>query len=416
MANAHKFQIDPEQAVDALFQRGLINSDGTSQYLQTVVDDMLERDANQFFWEEHFSVDGTKYLINPAKPREDPSFTVTSIVNRPTPMANPMNPLSEVAQMDTQGFESFSDTIGQFGMGQFETSFSREELKAELAALDVADRNIIVGFSIKLATLIRSHNYNLSNLAAQTLSKGGGYDMVGREGITPGMTHKFRNYVPAGNYLKAGAKVWTDNTADIPSQMMKIEQDWKMAKGYDGLMEWDLPYELIVNNLINNEYFKKEVNRYIRLYAPDKVLVIQTDGSTGVDVSSITWEQLVEYSRSSISKISPIRVIKESQVSQNITNIKTVKGWKNGVAVLRPLGLAGKIVHSDTADVYMLQKEANKTVDFSIANAQGGLLYVINKIVPNGLYKAYHTDVIGRYRPVLTEFTHHIIVDYTTAN
>lgn len=416
MANAHKRQIDPEQAIDALFQRGYINSDGTSQYLQTIVDDMLVKDANQFFWEEHFSIDGTKYLINPAKPREDPSFTVTSIVNRPTPMANPMNPLSEVAQMDTQGFESFSDTIGQFGMGQFETSLSREELKAELAALDVADRDIIVGFSIKLATLIRSHNYNLSNIAAQTLSKGGGYDMVGREGITPGMTHKFRNYVPTENYLKAGAKVWTDNTADIPSQMMKIEQDWKMAKGYDGLMEWDLPYELIVNNLINNEYFKKEVNRYIRLYAPDKVLVIQTDGSTGVDVSSITWEQLVEYSRSSISKIAPIRVIKESQVSQNITNIKTVKGWKEGVAVLRPLGLAGKIVHSDTADVYMLQKEANKTVDFSIANAQGSLLYVINKIVPNGLYKAYHTDVIGRYRPVLTEFTHHIIVDYTTAD
>lgn len=413
MANAYKKQFNPDEALDLLYQRGLINSDGTSAFVQTLVNDQLEIDANEFFWQEHFTVDGAKYNINPSRPKEDPAFTVKSISRRPVPMANPMAPLSEVAQMDNESYEQRSGTIGQFGMGLFETSLSREELKAELAAMDMENQDVVVGYIRTVADLIKSHNYNLSNIAAQTLSKGGGYDMVGREGVTPGMLHNFPNYVPLDNYKKAITGVWTDANVDVPSDMMKIEQDFKMATGYNGTMEWDLPYDLIVNNLINNKYFKEEVNRYIRLYAPDKVIIVQTDGKTGVDVSSITWEQLVEYSRSTISKIAPIRVVKEQQITQGIVNIRTVSGWKQGVAVLRPLGMAGKVVHSDTADVYLLQREANKTIDFSVATAQGSLLYVINKAVPNGLYKAYHTDVIGRYRPVLTEFMEHIIVDYT---
>lgn len=417
MANAYKKQIDPEQAIDLLFQRGLINSDGTSAFVQTLVNDQIEIDSNAFFWQEHFSIDGVKYNINPSRPKEDPAFVVKNITRRPVPMANPMAPLSEVGQIDNESYEQRSGSIGQFGMGLFETSLSREELKAELAAMAVADQNIITGYIRTVADLIKSHNSNLSNLAAQTLSKGGGYDMVGREGLTPGMTHNFSNYVPRENYKKAGKAVWTDPEADVPSQMMKLEQDFKKEKGLeDTTFEWDLPYDLIVNNLINNKFFKEEVNRYIRLYAPDKVIVVQADGKTGVDVNSITWQQLVEYSRSTISKIAPIRIVKEEQITQGITNIRTVNGWKKGVAVLRPLGLAGKVVHSDTAEVYLLQKEANKTIDFSVATAQGGLLYVINKVVPNGLYKAYHTDIVGRYRPVLTEFMEHVIVDYTTAD
>ena len=63
-----------------------------------------------------------------------------------------------------------------------------------------------------------------------------------------------------------------------------------------------------------------------------------------------------------------------------------------------------------------MQREANKTIDYSIASAQNDLFYIINKVVPNGIYKAYHTDAIGRYMPVLTEFMEHIVVDTLTAD
>jgi hypothetical protein len=166
---------------------------------------------------------------------------------------------------------------------------------------------------------------------------------------------------------------------------------------------------------LKNTAFINEVNRYIRLYAPDKVVIINSGGST-LDTNIITWEQLVAYSRSSVSKISPIIVVKESQVVQDIETTRTVNGWKPNVAVLRPLGMAGVIVHAKTADVQLLQSgEVNPAIAVNIAKVQN-FLYIINKVTPNGLLKSYHTDVIGRYAPVLDESQYHVCVDTSTAD
>jgi hypothetical protein len=168
----------------------------------------------------------------------------------------------------------------------------------------------------------------------------------------------------------------------------------------------------VVNVLLNNAAFKKEVNRYIALYAPDKVIVV-TNGSSTTNVDTITWEQLVAYSRSPISKISPIRIVREQQTVQGITTYYTVNGWNPDVVVLRPLGFAGVVVHAKTADVQLMQSgEVNNGVQFSLAKVQN-MLYVINKVTPNGVLKAYHTDVIGRYATVLTESPYHVVVDIT---
>ena len=166
---------------------------------------------------------------------------------------------------------------------------------------------------------------------------------------------------------------------------------------------------------MNNAAFKKEVNRYIALYAPDKVIVV-TSGSSTTNVDTITWEQLVAYSRSPISKISPIRIVREQQTVQDITTYTNVRGWKNGVAVLRPLGYAGVVVHAKVADVELMKSgEVNSNIQFSLAKVQG-FLNVINKVVPNGMLKAYHTDVLGRYATVLDESPYHVVVDTLTAD
>jgi hypothetical protein len=166
---------------------------------------------------------------------------------------------------------------------------------------------------------------------------------------------------------------------------------------------------------LKNAAFIKEVNRYITLYAPDKVIVV-ANGASNTTVDTITWEQLVAYSRSPISKISPIRIVREQQTVQGITTYTTVKGWKQGVAVLRPLGYAGVLVHAKVADVELMQSgEVNSGIQFSLAKVQG-FLNVINKVTPNGMLKAYHTDVIGRYATVLNESQYHVCVDTTTAD
>lgn len=422
MANALKYAWTPEEAIDKLYQKGFIG--GTNEgFLQTLINNAIEIQENSFFWQEHFRVEGNEYDIDIADMKKNPAWTVRQKINRAVPMADAMAPLSETMQLDAEGFEEKHGSIYQYGKGLFETSMSKLELAARLQELG-GDITLVDGFVRGVADLVRSHNRTISNMAAQTLSRGGEYgnnialtNVAGGTATTRGfsgvVTHQ-PSYIPAANFKRAINDVWSSANADIPEQMRKIEADFKEANYIpDGTpFEWDIPWDTVVNVLLKNAAFIKEVNRYIRLYAPDKVVIINNAGGS-TDVSTITWEQLVEYSRSPISKISPIRVVREQQTVQGITNITTVQGWKSGIVVLRPLGYAGVLVHAKVADVELMRSgEVNSGIQFSLAKVQG-FLNVINKVVPNGMLKSYHTDVIGRYATVLDESQYHVVVDIT---
>lgn len=428
MPNALKYQWNPDEAIEKLYQKGFM--DGTNVgFLQTLIDNTLEIEANAFFWQEHFAVEGNEYKIDLQDTKKNPAWTVRQKVNRIVPMADAMAPLSETAQLDTEGWEEKTGSIYQYGKGLFDTSMSKMELQARLRELNIQDQNLITGFVKGVADLVKTHNFRASYMAAQTLSYGGAYsntNTIAFKGTTgsitstkgfSGVSTMQQSYIPIENFKKAGTKVWSANDCDIPSQMQKIEHDFKVAKNLpdDFAMEWDIPYSIITSILINNSYFKAEVNRWIRLYAPDKVIVV-TSGASGIDTNVITWEQLVAYSRSTISKIAPIRVVKQQSKVQDFTTVTDVSGWKSNTVVLRPLGMAGVLVHAETADVALMRSgEVNSNIQFSLAKIQN-FLYVINKITPNGMLKSYHTDVIGRYATVLNESLYHVVVDIATAD
>ncbi len=423
MANALKFQWSPEEAIDKLYKHGLL--DGTNKgFLQTLIDSTIEIDENAFFWQEHFRVEGNEYEIDLKDLKKNPAWTVRQKINRTVPMADAMAPLSETMQLDAEGFEEKTGSIYLFGKGLFETSMSKLELEARLQELG-QDRDMVEGYVRGVADLVKTHNLRVSNMAAMTLSRGGEYgNMIALTKVGGGTatTQGFSGvqvyqspYIPATNYKKAGAKVWSAADCDIPEQMRKIEFDFKEANNIPEStpFEWDIPWDTVVNILLKNAAFIKEVNRYIALYAPDKVIIVNSGQST-TTVDTITYEQLVAYSRSTISKISPIRIVREQQTVQNITTYHTVKGWNPNVVVLRPLGYAGVLVHAKVAEVELMRSgEVNKTIDFSLAKVQG-FLNVINKTVPNGMLKSYHTDVLGRYATVLDESQYHVVVDITT--
>lgn len=428
MANALKYQWTPDEAIEKLYQKGFMDG-ANAGFLQTLIDNTLEVDDNAFFWQEHFAVEGNEYKIDLGDRKKNPAWTVRQKVNRIVPMADAMAPLSETAQLDTEGWEEKTGSIYQYGKGLFETSMSKLELQARLREFNIQDQNLITGFVKGVADLIKTHNYRASFMAAQTLSYGGAYsntNTIAFNGTTGSITSTMgfsgvattqQSYIPLDNFKTAGTKVWSAADCDIPSQMQKIEQDFKTAKNLpsDFAMEWDIPYSIITSILVNNSFFKAEVNRYIRLYAPDKVIVV-TSGQSGIDANTITWEQLVAYSRSTISKISPIRVVKQQSKVQDFTTVTDVSGWKPNTVVLRPLGMAGVLVHAETADVALMRSgEVNQNIQFSLAKVQN-FLYVINKITPNGMLKSYHTDVIGRYATVLNESLYHVVVDIATAD
>ena len=421
MANALKFQFTPDEALEKLYAKGFL--DGTNRgFLQTLIDNTIEIAENQFFWQEHFRVEGNEYDVDMGDLKKNPAWTVRQRINRTVPMADAMAPLSETMQLDAEGYSEKTGSIYQYGKGLYETSMSKLELQARLQELG-ADQDLVVGYVRGVADLVKSHMLTVSNMAAQTLSRGGQYGNTINLGtaLNPKTTQGFSGvitsqspYIPVANFKHAITTAWTDASADIPEQMRQIEYEFKEANAIpDGTpFEWDIPWDTVVNVLLNNTAFKKEVNRYIRLYAPDKVVVI-TSGSSSTDVDTITYEQLVEYSRSPISKISPIRIVREQQTVQGITTYHTVSGWNPNVVVLRPLGYAGVLVHATPADVQLMRSgEVNNGIQFSLAKIQN-FLYVINKVTPNGMLKAYHTDVIGRYATVLDESPYHVVVDIT---
>lgn len=422
MANALKFQWSPDEAIEKLYKHGLFDNSNRG-FLQTLIDNTIEIDENAFFWQEHFRVEGNEYDIDIADLKKNPAWTVRQKINRTVPMADAMAPLSETMQLDAEGFTEKTGSIYQYGKGLFETSMSKLELQARLRELG-PDQSLVEGYVRGVADLVKTHNLRVSNMAAMTLSRGGEYgNMIALPKVGGGTdtTQGFSGvqvyqspYIPASNYKHAIGKVWSASEADIPEQMRKIEFDFKEANNIPEStpFEWDIPWDTVVNVLLKNAAFIKEVNRYIALYAPDKVIIVNS-GSSTTTVDTITYEQLVAYSRSAISKISPIRIVREQQTVQGITTYHTVKGWNPNVVVLRPLGYAGVLVHAKVADVELMNSgEVNKNIEFSLAKVQG-FLNVINKTVPNGMLKAYHTDVIGRYATVLDESQYHVVVDIT---
>ena len=417
--NAYKYQDNPQTLVEKLYAKGLLNESGNG-FVQKLIDQSIILNANRFFWQENFTVEGKEYLIDLGDTKLDPAWTVRMKTNRPVPTADAMAPLSEVAQLDGEGFKSKTGSIYQWGKGLYDTSMSKLELVARLRELGNVDADLLNGYVRGVADLTNTHMYTLSNLAAQSISKGGAYNNSNIKGFSA-ITVNQEAYVPQANFKTAGAKVWTDADCDIPSQMQKIEYDFKLANNIDAdaAFVWQIPYNMVLTVLMKNKFFKEEVNRYIRFYAKDKVVIVNNNGTTSLDTDVITQEDLINYSRSEISKIAPIIVVKEEQVVQDIKTIRTVNGWDAGKAVLRPVGNGGKcgiIVHSNVADVEMIRSgELNNSVT---ANASKVLnfLYLLNEVSNDGKYKKYATKVIGRYAPVLTEAMQHVVVDTTTAD
>lgn len=418
MANAYKYQDNPQALVEKLYAKGLLNESGNG-FVQKLIDQSIILNANRFFWQENFTVEGNEYLIDLGDTKKNPAWTVRMKTNRPVPTADAMAPLSEVAQLDGEGYTEKTGSIYQWGKGLYDTSMSKLELVARLRELGNVDADLLDGYVRGVADLTNTHMYTLSNLGAQCISKGGAYNNVAIKGFSAISVNQ-EAYVPQANFKTAGAKVWTDADCDIPSQMQKIEYDFKLANNIDSdaAFVWQIPYNMVLTVLMKNKFFKQEVNRYIRFYAKDKVVIVN-NGTTSLDTDVITQEDLINYSRSEISKIAPIIVVKEEQVVQDIKTIRTVNGWDAGKAVLRPVGNGGKcgvIVHSNVADVEMIRSgELNNSVT---ANASKVLnfLYLLNEVSNDGKYKKYATKVIGRYAPVLTEAMQHVVVDTTTAD
>lgn len=305
-------------------------------------------------------------------------------------------PLGETLPRDKNVLQTYMGTVPDFSAkGYVEQAMEREYKQRMLEEYFGDDSDIIMHYADDLQTLFDEANQTLSYIGATALSTGiGKYDKG--DGIKSVI---YKAPIPAENFVKAGEKVWSDPSCKLLSQMQKIEQDFRDRTGYEGPMKWQIEKTQFQNVFLKNAEVIATVQDWRALN--EKVNL------TGMTIT----KDMAMQALAGTDIISPVEIVEESQTDG--TRGK-VKGWKTGIAVLRPSGYAGSIKQATILDAEMTRKYGSTVI--AKVFAKRDLFTIMNTTLNNGNFKEWHTDLLVSAVPVLEEFLYHVIVDTTQAD
>lgn len=351
---------------------------------------------NYTFYLEKFRIDPT---ITPTDEKGQSMFrsTMREIVN--ADLMDMRAPLGDTRVADKVGAAYYNGMIPDFApAGYVEKATERYYKESQFSQF--GDVELLARFATdEVQRMIDSANMTMSYLAAKALSTGETiYDMG--EGIHSAI---YKSYIPEENFVKAGAKVWSDPDALILDYMRDIEKKFKDKWGTEfGGLQWEMTQDMY------DEYFleNKQVKEWVQY--------IYVTNNQPLPNNFTPTREMVE---NAISKhkynLAPIVIVEEKQkdINQGI-----VRGWKEGNAVLRPRGYAGYIRRAEILDEKIYKKYGNNVNVYNFTPALGGLGVFMNSVVVNGNFKEWHTDLFVKAIPTLDEFLYHVIVDTTTAD
>lgn len=375
----------------------------SNRLLQTVVDQSNLIQCN-YGW---YKTQGHKAnFATPTGNDNLATFTVKSRKIEAAPLMDLRAPLGDGNQTDGTGVSFYSATIPDFisTNGYKETAVEREAYERQLANYGNDDDLVQQWLQNRVQALVDSADATMNNMTAQLISKGFiDWSELGRGIQAP--IHKAN--IPSENFVKAGAKVWTDtDNCLVLEQMKKIEDSFRDKWGFTGAMKWQIPYKMFHEVILENA----QVKELIKDYRHNPLLYhAVTEGQSFTEAAFN--QALIDY-----EGISPIEIVKEKE--RNLTHTKDVfvHGWKESVAVLRPAGDAVEFQWKDKLDQSLFEKFGNETIQKVWAKTNDGLGTLVNTTMPNGLYKEWHTDIMLSAVPALIEFNNHVIVDTLTAD
>ena len=350
--------------------------------------------SNHNFWKQKFLVDPN---ITPTAADGTATFKSAMREIETGSMMHMRAPMGDTTVRDKNGIEFYTGVIPDFTSDGFrEQAMERENKEQQFIENFGNDAMIIVQFANEVQALVDSAAQTLSNMGAQVMSKGHIYYNYG-QGITGGL---YKAEIPAENFITAGEKVWADPDCKLLDQMREIENKFKDAWGLEFLMQWEVPYDMWHNVILKNNQIRTWVLENRKL-----------NNQVVVDDMVVTEAMVKEYI-GTFEGVSPIVVIEEKQKDEG----KTVHGWKQNVAVLRPRGYAGVIRHTAILDQKMYQKYGSKLISRVFAKTMDGLFTLENITLDNGNMLEWQTHGLMAAIPSLDEFIWHIIVDTTTAD
>ena len=350
--------------------------------------------ANHTFWQTKFRIDPQ---ITPTNQEGEAVFISKMRELESGFLMDMRAPLGDSVPEDKKGIKYYSGVIPEFiSKGTVEKATERD-YKNRLFE-QFGDATLLAQYAVDvLQPKIDSANQTLSYMSAQLLSTGKiNYNQgVGLQG------NVLKAEVPEENFIKAGEKVWSDPSARILDQIRKIYADFQDKHGNNVAMQLEIPRAMWLEYFLKNEQVIEWV-RYTN--AINNVALPETLALT---------EDMASAALAKFEGLPQIVIVEEKQ--KDVYN-GIVNGWKENVAVLRPVGYAGYIRHTTTEDVRLFSQYGNSVNTYSFASALNGLATVANSVIVNGNFKEWHTHLILPAVPSLDEFLYHVIIDTATAD
>ena len=379
---------------DCTYSKLWDSKEGQDLLVQILNDPELIR-ANFNFWR-------TKFAIDPNETPTDADGTAVFKSElrdiRKSTMLDWRAPLGDSYQAEKGGVSRYTGVIPDFiARGTVEKATERAYREEKYRANYGNDTSLILDYAEEVQLKVDAADQTLSHLSAMLLSTGMTKYDAG-EGIK-GLIYE--SAVPATNFLKAGAKVWTAADCNLLSQMRDLEKKIRESLGMEtASFQWEVPYDIFHNVILKN----KEVIEWIKnwRYVNDRTYV----ESVGAN------ETMFREAIADFEGLSPIVIVAEKQRN----GATMVSGWKSGRVVFRPTGFAGLVRHTSPQDEKLYKDYGASNITRVFAKGPNGLYTIMNTTLDNGNLKEWHIDLMMSAIPSLDEFLYHFIIDTTTAD
>ena len=350
--------------------------------------------ANHTFWTEKFRVDPN---ITPTNQEGEAIFISRMRKLEGGVLMDMRAPLGDSVPEDVKGQEYYSGAIPEFISKGFVEKATERDYKENLFA-QFGDASLVAQYATDvLQSRLDSANQTLSHMYAQLLSTG---KIIYKAGVGI-QGNVLKAAIPANNFLKAGAKVWTDTTARLLDQIVKIVDDINDATGLNIQWQLEVTKDQFKNCFLKNEQVIEWV-RYMNIInnqpLPERLIITRDMAMPALNA---------------FEGLPPIVIVEEKQKDADST---MVHGWKDGIAVLRPVGYAGLVRRTTIKDTELFTKYGNSVNSYSFAPALNGVATIRNSVIVNGNFKEWHADLVLAAVPSLDQFLYHYIIDTTTAN
>jgi hypothetical protein len=359
--------------------------------------------ANYALWKTFFPVDPT--LVATAN---DGTAAIKITAREPehATIADMRAPRG-IGRLGEEGASSFYNaTFADMISVSWQEQAMEREQKERIFAEFGDDAPILLGYATNvLQPRLDGIDMALTNMSMQAISTGQVLYNFG-QGIKSPI---YSAPIPEANKTTAGTKVWADDDCMLLDQIVAISKKYREEVwGRESMeLELDITYEQFTQVFLKN----KQVIDTIKFnYLLDNgQLISQTDA---VPAALITEEAFNRYVAGRFPELPKIRVISEHQKDGD----KIIRGWKSGVAVLRPVGIAGHTYRTEIIDKYLYDKYGNNQIVKVFGTTLDGVATVINTTGINGMYKYWATDVVASAAPMLENYLYQVLIDTTTAD